>query len=44
MKKKIMIYKKKKIYIHYLRLIILTKMKKSCEKRVMKVTLVVTNI
>ena len=43
MKKKIMIYKKEN-YVHYLRLIILTNMKKSCEKRVMKVTLVLTNI
>ena len=34
----------KKNYVHYLRLIILTNMKKSCEKRVMKVTLVLTNI
>ena len=34
----------KKNYVHYLRLIILTNMKKSREKRVMKVTLVITNI
>lgn len=34
----------KKNYVHYLRLIILTNMKKRCEKRVMKLTFVLTNI